>query len=205
MFLKRLPVFLCFGACLFATVAEAVNRRIDFSKRSTAQNQSFTRKSNNLTQQQSTLGGKKVEFSKWHKQFSKLGSKRSSVALKDGGVDKDLKTFSRVSKKTAPLATGATPRKEAHISNWNHVREMILVSKYSQNTITSPVGRRFQMELDELSLRDLNRFQTQRNKTDDGIPTQRAGGAQESFELPDPIEFKDQVEAAVPVTTVGEE
>lgn len=127
-------------------------------------------------QMHSTLAapGQKMEFEQWHSKFSTLGGRRSpleSVPLREKEMrPQKMLTFDQ---KEFNMYRGN--REMASMQNWSHMKEIVLAEKFSRGEITSPQGRKLQQAVDELTLRDFNRYQAMRNKTDEGVPVQKAG------------------------------
>ncbi len=142
----------------------------------------------------STLSGQgqRMEFGQWHREFSSIGNRRSpldNTPLRE----KEVRSRKMVSFDQMEMEMNQGNREMAAIRNWNNMREVVMAEKFSRGEITSPQGRKMQQAVDELSLRDFNRYQTMRNKTDEGVPVQRAGtgGAAELKETRTSVEIKD--------------
>ncbi|PXA04750.1 hypothetical protein DDZ13_06160 [Coraliomargarita sinensis] len=131
--------------------------------------------------EQSRLQDKTFPIKEWNKHFSSLGSKRAPITL-DEKKKKERFEVEVLDRKTMDL----------EMSRWNermadlHKRADIKMDKeaelvadrklYNMMLQDSP----HYMELaEELSMRDLNRFQFRRNRSDDGVSVKKAGSGDE--------------------------
>jgi len=132
------------------------------------------------SKESNSLMQKSFPMEKWDTHFSSLGSKRSPIDLKE---DKDKKLFK--------TDTKTFPKKEFEMSRWNERmkdlhKEAGLVEEPSTGTLKKATDEKlYSMMLqdtqsyadmaEELSLRDLNKFQFRRNHSDGPIPVEKAG------------------------------
>lgn len=127
----------------------------------------------------STLSGQRIEFGQWHGSFSSIGGKRAGVTTDSRStLQQQMASFPMVERKNANIAVDAAERQMASMRNVDQVREMVLARQYADITPKNVQSRTLQDMVDEVSLKDINRFQVHRNKTDDGIPMQRAGSGE---------------------------
>lgn len=174
--MKKQYWIVCLGIVwLGVSSLDARQRALTLQKKSRVADKKITMPRAEMSER-SSLQNKRFGITEWHKQYSSLGRKRAPLTF-DGNssVDKSVQ-FSTVDRKMAPISVSGKKRKMAEVRNWNRVREAVMVSKYSDE-ITSPVGRHIQDVVDEVSLAQINRFQTVRNSEADknGIPVQQAG------------------------------
>lgn len=128
----------------------------------------------------SSLQDKTFPIKEWNKHFSSLGSKRAPIALREKDAKKrfDVEILER---KTVDF----------EMSDWNkrmadlHQRAGIEMDKKAQLTADRKLynmmlqdAPHYQELAEELSLRDLNRFQFRRNHSADSVPVQKAGSGE---------------------------
>lgn len=166
-------------ASLSLSMLQASTRRADLSKRSTLTEQtSEFNVRNPRPEMNSTMGGKTIELKDWHGEFSSLGQKKSSLMDKKSELNGQVQEMDTYEKKNVELQVSSNSRRKATVRNWNNLKEQVMSNKFTNTELKTPEGRRFQEMVDQVSLRDVNRFQSQRNKTDDGIPVQKAAAGQ---------------------------
>ena len=125
----------------------------------------------------SRLQEKKFPIKEWNKHFSPLGSKRAPITL---GEAKEKKRFEVevLDRKTVDF----------EMSKWNermadlHKRAGIQLDDKAQLTADRKLynmmlqdAPQYRELAQELSLRDLNRFQFRRNRSGEGVPVQKVG------------------------------
>lgn len=144
------------------------------------------------------FGGAPMEMKEWHSHFSPLGSRRSSLLNQRYAADVERPESIGLSQASINM----DPRRPANetLLNWNRVRENIISERFSHTELQTPQVREFQEMVDQLSLRDINRFQAIRNKTDDGIPVQQVGDPQNVQMSDDALDSIDVSGDATPVT-----
>lgn len=180
--MRRPFLFSCalFLSLLMAIPLSARPRVLDMRKKSS----SFTNKK--LTtdtvkfKQNTTMSNQRFDIQEWHKQYSSIGNRKANVKVSNEGNEKKLKSFEKWHKKDAKIDLNPKERKMANVKNWNQLREVVKASKYSGEAITSPTGRRFNDMVDEITLAEINRFQTVRNdaQSKEGIPVQSVSGSE---------------------------
>lgn len=158
-----------------ATLAGAAPRRVDLSTRNTltSDRADVTVKRPEMSSQ---FGGTPMELQQWHGNFSSIGRQRSDVAGERSRMNRQTVEMETVERKTVNLPNSSNNRRRADVKNWGNLKEQVMADRFANTELRSPEGRRMQEMVDEVSLRELNRFQSQRNKTDDGIPSIEAGG-----------------------------
>ncbi|GHC06146.1 hypothetical protein [Cerasicoccus arenae] len=122
-------------------------------------------------------GSDRIKFGEWHGTYSTLGDKKVNSLKQRGGKEfstKDVE-FDTVERQEAHISLDSDKRKMASVQNWNRVRDNVMSHKFSGTELNTPDARKFSEMVDEVSLRDVNRYQFWQNKTDDGIPVQVAG------------------------------
>jgi len=123
-------------------------------------------------------GKDRIKFGEWHGSYSTIGDKRADALKTRGG--QEFRTGSEINydtmeRKEATISLDSDDRKIATVQNWNRVRDNVISHKFSGTEMNTPEARRFSEMVDEMSLRDVNRYQFWQNKTDEGIPIQVAG------------------------------
>ena len=120
---------------------------------------------------------KRFPIEQWDKHFSSMGSQRAPITLQEG-------------KKKEIFQTKTLDRRAVNfdMSRWNEKmadlhrragiemddRAQLVADRQLYNMMLQDTER-FRDMGDELSLRDLNRYQFRRNRSDDGIPVEKAG------------------------------
>ncbi|WOO42720.1 hypothetical protein [Rubellicoccus peritrichatus] len=164
---------------LALSVLDAAPRRVDLGKRSTLIEQVTEFDVDSPRPDMNTsLNGKTMQMKDWHGEYSSLGRKKSSLMKKDAPLNTDTKRMDRFEKKNVDLKVSSNSRRRATVRNWNDMKEQVMSHKFTHTELRTPESRRFQEMVDEISLQDVNRFQSMRNKTDDGIPVQRAASGE---------------------------
>lgn len=120
----------------------------------------------------------RIKFEEWHGSYSSIGDKRADALKTRGGQEfrtGDEIEYDTMERKEAHISLDTDERKMATVQNWNRVRDNVISHKFSGTEMNTPEARRFSEMVDEVSLRDINRYQFWKNKTDAGIPVQTAG------------------------------
>lgn len=120
---------------------------------------------------------KTFPIKEWNKHFSSLGSKRAPITLSEKDAKKRFEV-EILDRKTVDF----------EMSRWNermadlHKRAGIQMDKKAQLTADRQLynmvlqdAPHYQELAEELSLRDLNRFQFRRNRSSGSVPVQKAG------------------------------
>lgn len=124
---------------------------------------------------------KSFELKTWEKHFSPWGSKRSEVGGQknklsqkkfpkrsfESGQKKFKKSMATIDQNLEDLY------REAGIDLSEQAR--LVENRQLYQRVLQDTKQRFEALKEELSLRDINRFQFRRNRTDDGVPVQAAG------------------------------
>lgn len=129
---------------------------------------------------------KTISLKEWDKNFSSVGSKRSSIALEEG---KDKKMFQTKTK------TFENEKFKMEMSRWDekmkdlHKSAGIDMDDKAQLLADQKLyaemmkdSKSFSDMAEEVSLRDLNRYQFRRNRSDDAIPVEKAASGAASGE-----------------------
>lgn len=126
-----------------------------------------------------TFTKKSFPLKEWNMHFSSIGSKRAPIGTQDG-----------FEKKMSRMQGKSFEKKEftAEMSRWNEkIKELHkaagiqmddkaqLVADQRLYSMLLQDSQQFREMAEEVSLRDLNRFQFRRNRTDEGIPVEEAG------------------------------
>ena len=156
---------------------DARPRSVDFKKRSDFSKKVFEKERANAFEAQSGFQGQRFSIKEWHKRYSPLGRKKAPLDTNNTILTENTIEKKELELDEAPLSTQPKERKMARVHNWNRMREAIVHSKYDKLNITSPVAQHLQDLVDEVSLADINRFQTVRNEPEDseGIPVESVG------------------------------
>ena len=129
--------------------------------------------------QTNLIMNKTLPIEQWDKHFSSLGSKRAPISLTE---DKDKQLF-----KTRILKQKMV---RFEMSHWNeqlsdlHKKAGIemddkarLIADQKLYYMMLQDSKKYSGMAEELSLRELNRYQFRRNRSDSGIPVQKAGSS----------------------------
>jgi hypothetical protein len=176
----RFPIFLGSVLAFLVSVAylEANSRTLDFTSRRAdrVENKKFDKQMWAQPQGNSMMD-KTFPMKEWDKHFSSVGSKRAPITLKDS---KEKKIF----------RTETLDRKEfdVEMSRWNermadlHKKAGIKMDDQAQLVADQQLysamlqdTQQFSDMGDEVSLRDLNRYQFRRNRSDGAVPVEQAG------------------------------
>ena len=178
----RFPLLIC---CVFALVMMlsflgANPRTVSFAgKRATSlEGQRFEKKAW-AKRQTNLMMNKTFPIEQWDKHFSSLGSKRAPISLSE---DKDKQLFktktldqkllgyemSRWNEKLSDL------HKKAGIKMDDRAR---LVADQKLYYLMLQDSQQYRSMAEELSLRELNRYQFRRNRSDGEIPVEKAGSS----------------------------
>jgi len=167
-----------FFLCLVVAVS-ASPRRVDHSKRSPLAEQKTEFDTRNPRPEiNKRFKGKTMEIQEWHGNFTTLGEKKSPLQDERAPMNREQVKMDKFEKETVDLQKSPDNRRMATIRNWNSLKEQVMSSKFTNTELRTPEGRRFQEMVDELSLRDIQRFVTQKNVTDKGIPTVQPGSGE---------------------------
>jgi hypothetical protein len=126
---------------------------------------------------------KSFELKAWEKHFSPLGGKRSAVGgQKSEWAQKKFpkRSFELGQKKFKKLMANIDQNLEDlyRDAGLELTKQARLVKNRQLYQMSLEDGKQpFEAPKEELSLRDINRFQFRRNRTDDGVPVQAAGQA----------------------------
>ena len=126
-----------------------------------------------------SLTDKRLTYQGWSKHFSSIGSKRAPIELKakeQPTITKSRKEYSVRTRKMSPMdGERAGLEKEARISTKDEPLLLRDVETYAMML----QGAAFEEEMGrQLSLRDLNRFQFRRNRSDASVPVKQAGSGE---------------------------
>lgn len=128
----------------------------------------------------SGLQDKTFPIKEWNKHFSSLGSKRAPISMseKDGKKRFEVEVMER---KTVSFDMSKWDDRMADL----HKRAGIQMDEEAQLTADRRLynmmlqdAPHYQELAEKLSLRDLNRFQFRRNRSDDAVPVQKAGSGE---------------------------
>lgn len=178
----RFPLLICcvFALLMMLSFLGANPRTVSFAgKRATSlEGQRFKKKAW-AKRQTNLMMNKTFPIEQWDKHFSSLGSKRAPISLSE---DKDKQMF-----KTKTLDQ---KRVSYEMSRWNeklsdlHKKAGIkmddkarLVADQKLYYMMLQDSQQYSSMAEELSLRELNRYQFRRNRSDGDIPVEKAGSS----------------------------
>jgi hypothetical protein len=132
--------------------------------------------------QKSDLMQKSFPFKQWDSHYSSLGSKKSNISLTES---KDKKRFKseivEFDTKTMDISKWdgrmAELERQAQISTNSTLKEIENKRMYTRMLQES---KSFAETGETLSLRDINRFQFRKNRSDTAVPVRAAGGGDDS-------------------------
>ncbi|WPJ95269.1 hypothetical protein SH580_17750 [Coraliomargarita algicola] len=174
----RFQLLACSALVFFVSLAEAnsgrlgsVSRRADSVENKRVEKQMWSQSQTN------SMMNKSFPIEKWDKHYSSLGGKRSAISVSES---KDKQMFQ----------TKTFERKEIsfEMSRWNdrmadlHKQAGIDMDARAQLVADKQLyymmlqdSERFREMAEEVSLRDLNRYQFRRNHSDGDLPVEKAG------------------------------
>lgn len=163
---------------LCAGLLDAKPRRLsDLGNRAAVESVRFSAPSKDL-QMNTNLSGQRIEFGQWHGSFSSIGGKRSGITTDNRFRNQgEMVSFPMVERQNSGIAVEASERRMAPLRNVDQIRDIVIANDFDKMAPRTVEGRALQEMVDEVSLKDINRFQVHRNKTDDGVPVQRAGSS----------------------------
>lgn len=145
-------------------------------------------RSNNLAEQRvpteirdnqmSNQFSERIDIQEWSSEFSSLGNRRSSLAEQQSAVSTEALEQPEYAVTRSRISTEPDELEMTQIRNWNTLRDNVMSHQFSNTELRTPEGRMMQEAIDQMSLRDINRFQAARNHTDEGIPIIEAGDDQ---------------------------
>ena len=173
-------------AAVVALPLDARVRKIDYGERSKFEEER-AEFDIERPQMNTTLNNSRLHLVEWHSNFSRLGQQRAD--LRGGTFNGNVMEMNVQETKLKNTKLSGNNRRMARLRNWNYLKENVVAGKFSGSEITSPVGRKMQQMVDEVSLQEINRFMFARNQTDEGILATRAGEG-ELTEMP--LQFREQ-------------
>ncbi|MGZ0654307.1 hypothetical protein ACWPKS_01765 [Coraliomargarita sp. W4R72] len=176
----RLSILICSALTLFVTMAypDSKSRTLaSTARRAEVVEDKRVKKQMWAQPEMNSMMNKSFPIGKWDKHFSSVGSKRSPIMLTD---DKEKQMFD----------TKTLDREEVsfEMSRWNeHMKDLhqkagitlddraqLVADKQLYNMMLQDTQKFSEMG-DQVSLRDINRYQFRRNRSDDGVPVEKAG------------------------------
>lgn len=126
-----------------------------------------------------SLTEKRIPMEAWSKHFSSVGSKRAPIEMRAKAQSTVEVTRRKFPKQSRPMARMdrqmARIKKEAGI----HTKDRPLILREQQVYAMMLQGAVFEQAMQQqLSLRDLNRFQFRRNRSDAPVPIKPAGSGE---------------------------
>ncbi len=165
-------VFLCLATAL---PLSAGLKKINYGQRSKIEDQKAEGFEVKHPEMNTQFGGTRMDLTEWHTQFSTLGQKKSTLVSGSDRFSGERMDFDVQEKKLKNTEMAPGNRKMGQVRNWNYAMENLMANKFQGSEITSPAGRQMQQFIDQVNLREVNRFMFERNKTEEGLPVQRAG------------------------------
>lgn len=159
--------------------AQSANIARNADKRSSIENKRLEKKTWDQ-QRTSSFADKSFPIQEWGKHYSSVGSKRAAISVDDGFNKEIYKTEMFDSKEVSYEMSDWNARmtdlhKKAGITMDDQAQVVADAQLYSA-LLQDP--QRFRDMKDEVSLRDINRYQFRRNRSDAEVPVTKAGSAQ---------------------------
>ena len=149
----------------------------------------------------SRLQNQSFELKEWHGQFSDLGQRRARLST-SRRFDTEVVEMPDYGMQRARIRTTETwTGNRERAQDWNVVREQVMASRFDPQRAKAPGVRQYESMVDQVSLRDINRFQSVRNQTDDGIPVQDVGSANGSMMTRETVSRRPLGDSGEVVTT----
>jgi hypothetical protein len=126
-----------------------------------------------------SLTDKRISYEGWSKHFSSVGSKRAPVEME--AKEQPIITKKRKSYKTRAREMSSMDREMARLKKEAPLgkKDEPLLLRDRQVYSMMLQGAAFEEEMGkQLSLRDLNRFQFRRNRSDAAVPVKQAGSGE---------------------------
>ncbi|NCG09361.1 MAG: hypothetical protein GWO81_07340 [Verrucomicrobia bacterium] len=173
-------ICICFACALNLSAEETVKSPLESVERRAG---SIQEKRASMPQWSSkeklSLTDKRMSYKSWSKHFSSVGSKRAPVEVQgkeQPTITKSRKEYSvRTRKMSSMDGERAGLEKKARIGTKDEPLLLRDVETYAMML----QGAAFQEEMGrQLSLRDLNRFQFRRNRSESAIPVKQAGSGE---------------------------
>lgn len=162
---------------LWPSLVQAKPRRLsDLGDRSRLEEVRFNPGAPQSLQMNIRMQSQRVEFGQWHGTFSTIGNKRSNVSTDERFSTTQL-NYPMVERRDAAISMDISERRMAPLRNVDQVRDIVMARQFSDVELRTKEGRALQEMVDEMTLKDINRFQAHRNKTDEGVPVQQAGSS----------------------------
>ena len=127
------------------------------------------------------FSGERFQFSEYEQRFSSLGNRQTSLReIEPDLADADPRMTERFRRGERRVQWSTEPEtmEEFEVRDWNRLRENLLSHEFSETELRTPEARQLQQRVDQLSVQQLNRFTSQRNKLSEGIPQVAAGEEQ---------------------------
>jgi len=182
----RLPILVCTILALLMTVAylDAESRTLGFAtkKADRIESQRFEKKIWGQSGSRTFTKKKSFPLKEWDMHFSSIGSKRAPIMLEDGKEKQLFKTKTKTFENKAmhlEMSRWNDRMKDLHKTAGIDMDDKArLVSDQRLYSMMMQDAQRFSEMAEQVSLRDLNRYQFRRNRSDDGIPVEKAGSGQ---------------------------
>lgn len=126
----------------------------------------------------SPLMEKSFPITKWNKHFSGLGAKRAPITM---GETKEKERFKvkMLDRKTVSFEMSSWDKKMAELHKRAGIdmdkRAQLVADRQLYDMMLQDTRNYRELAEEQLSLRDLNRFQFRRNRVADGVPVKKAG------------------------------
>ena len=178
----RLSLVVCCLLAPFLTISllEANQRTASFAgKRATSVEGQRVEKKLWALRDNSFLMNKTFPIEQWDKHFSSLGSKRAPISLTENKDKQQFKTR-MLKQKTVRFEMSqwneqlSDLHKKAGIEMDDNAR---LIADQKLYYMMLQDSKKYSDMADELSLRELNRYQFRRNRSDSDIPIEKAGSS----------------------------
>lgn len=123
---------------------------------------------------------KRFPLKEWGKHFSPVGSKRAPIAVKGQG-DRAIFETKRIDRKEINFEMARWNERMADLHEKAGIEmsdQAELVANQRMYSAMLGDAQQFSKMGEELSLRDINRYQFRRNRSDGELPVQRAGAGE---------------------------
>lgn len=128
--------------------------------------------------QSGSLMEKRFPLKEWDKHFSSMGSKRAPISV-ESGSEREIYEAKRIDRETFPVEMARWNDRVADLHKKAGIEmsdEAALVMDQRMYSAMLQDTQQFEEMADKLSLRDINRYQFRRNRSDGEVPVERAGG-----------------------------
>ncbi|HKK18063.1 MAG TPA: hypothetical protein VJ952_05220 [Opitutales bacterium] len=175
-------VFLCIGLAFFGvSVSQAnsffsdlIGRKADSVEKKKVEKKIWSKPG------KSRLQDKTFPIKEWNKHFSSLGSKRAPISMSEKDKKKRFKV-EVLDRKTVDFEMSRWNERMAELHERAAIQMDDRARLFADRQLYDMMlqdAENYKELAEKLSLRDLNRFQFRRNRTDEGVPVKKAGSGE---------------------------